>query len=227
MTGSHRKSRFPRIKQFSSFLWADGANASTFIALSWTELCYRGFRFPFACGRDRGPCSSPREPCVFSVSEGRYICHSLCRDLLHLDCPQNGKRPRSSKRDSQVSRDVSGMGRILSFRPPVSPVLEEWPAAYQGVPEEQVCVLSLSLCLSYWARSSTPGYDFRTNVRLVPRISQQICHRAQGFNLLDHLYTQGLSYFCAARTWNLNLGCLFFLMYSLPFCCYKYVTRAT
>ena len=73
---------------------------------------------------------------MFSVSEGRYTCHSLCRDLLHLDCPQNGKRPRcssasevrhSSKRDSQVSRDVSGAGSILSFRPSVTPVLVEWP----------------------------------------------------------------------------------------------------
>lgn len=114
----------------------DRTKASTFIALSWIELCYRGFIFPFTCRMDRGPCSSPREPCVFSVSEGRYICHSLCRDLLHLDCPQNSKRPRcgsasevrhSSKRDSQVSRDVNGAGSIPSFRPSVTPVLVEWP----------------------------------------------------------------------------------------------------
>ncbi|KAF6340336.1 Ras association domain family member 3 [Rhinolophus ferrumequinum] len=27
------------------------------------------------------------------VGEGKYICHPYCRDLVHLDYPQNGKLP--------------------------------------------------------------------------------------------------------------------------------------
>ncbi|KAF6121395.1 Ras association domain family member 3 [Phyllostomus discolor] len=27
------------------------------------------------------------------IPEGKYICHSYCRDLVHLDYPQNGKLP--------------------------------------------------------------------------------------------------------------------------------------
>lgn len=88
---------------------------------------------------------------MFSVSEGRYTCHSLCRDLLHLDCPQNGKRPRcssasevrhSSKRHSQVSRDISGAGSILSFRPSVTPVPVEQPCGLPRWPRRNRSVFS-------------------------------------------------------------------------------------
>nr|KAF6453645.1 hypothetical protein HJG59_015347 [Molossus molossus] len=27
------------------------------------------------------------------IPEGKYICHPYCRDLVHLDYPQNGKSP--------------------------------------------------------------------------------------------------------------------------------------
>lgn len=77
---------------------------------------FGGIRFPFANGAEKEPCSSPQEPSVFSVSEGKYMCHAHCRDLLHLDYPQNGKWPscrsasevrHSSRRNGQVGRRVN------------------------------------------------------------------------------------------------------------------------
>lgn len=149
MTGFHGKLR---IKQFSIFLWTDGAKTSIFIKLDMAVS--RGFRFPLPLGWIESPVHLCKTHVVFSVSEGKYICHSNCRDLLHLDYAQNGKRPccmstsevrRSSKRDSQVSRDISGSGSILSFRPSVTHAgrMHLWLTKVAW--EDQICVHFLCL----------------------------------------------------------------------------------
>lgn len=45
------------------------------------------------CPSDGHLRTSNQEPPVLSLSEGKYICHSYCQDLVHLDYPQNGKLP--------------------------------------------------------------------------------------------------------------------------------------
>lgn len=66
---------------------------------------------PSTWGMETDPYTSNQEPHALSFSEGKYICHSYCRDLVHLDYPQNGKLPNcgptcevrhSSKKNIQV-----------------------------------------------------------------------------------------------------------------------------
>ena len=63
--------------------------------------------------------ASDQEPLVLSLSEGKCICHSYCRDLVHLDYPQNGKLPtclptREVRLSSQKYTQVGTTGRLQS-----------------------------------------------------------------------------------------------------------------
>lgn len=98
-----------------------------------------------------------RNHVVFSVSDRKYICHSHCRDLLHLDDPPQGRWPRcvsasevrhSRKRDNQVSRDASGSGNVLSVRPSVPHAGRKNLWLTKVASGDQICVHSLSLCSS-------------------------------------------------------------------------------
>lgn len=109
--------KWPRI-----LLWTTGPHTNTCWLLQvkcW--LLVWGFTFP-------PPHVSNQEPHVFSLSEGQYICHSYCRDLVHLDYPQNGKLPscmparqirHSSKKNTQVGTVGwhSGFGSTVSHVP--------------------------------------------------------------------------------------------------------------
>lgn len=134
-----------------------------------------GLTFPSVCWMERDPYTSNRKPHVLSLSEGKYICHSYCRDLVHLDYPQNGKLPNcvptcevrhSSKKNAQV-----GTVRHL-WRPGFQAV----PSPVQGMvllPSELIlCVFTGScpfLAITRFPRaghigSLTMGCDFRNSM---------------------------------------------------------------
>lgn len=128
-------------------------------------------RFPFAYGAEKEPCSSPQEPSVFSVSEGKYICHAHCRDLLHLDYPQNGKWPscrsasevrHSSRRNGQVGRRVN-CSCSIQVSLPITCWWEEpmaHPGSLSGSDPCRLFIIISSLG-AYHIRSATLACNFR------------------------------------------------------------------
>lgn len=71
------------------------------------------------------PHASKQEPHVLSLSEGKYICHSYCRDLVHLDYPPNGKLPSrvsacEVRRSSEKHTQVGAVGWRSGFRSTIS-----------------------------------------------------------------------------------------------------------
>lgn len=134
-----------------------------------------GLAFPSACWMERDPYTSNRKPHVLSLSEGKYICHPYCRDLVHLDYPQNGKLPNcvptcdvrhSSKKNAQV-----GTVRCL-WRPGFQAVPSPGPGHGLVAFRADLCVFTGScpfLAIARFPRvrhirSLTMGCDFRNSM---------------------------------------------------------------
>ena len=113
----------------STLLWKNGSYTDT-SPLLWVRcwVFVWGLKFPSACQMDRDPYISNQETFALTLSEGKYICHSYCRDLVHLDYPQNGKLPscmptcevrHSSQKNPQVGAtwclQCSGLGAVPSL----------------------------------------------------------------------------------------------------------------
>ena len=132
-------------------------------------------QFPCAHQMDRDSRTSNQELPALSLSEGKYICHPYCQDLVHLDYPQNGKLPSGMpicevRHSSQNSPQVGATQRLRCSELGAVPSLE---CQQNGLltPMAYLCVFtSANSCLSFAVtpffcciRSLTVGCDPRNN----------------------------------------------------------------
>lgn len=147
---------------------------SPLLHIRYWVLVWR-LQFPCAHQMDRDSHTSNQEPPALSLSEGKYICHSYCQDLVHLDYPQNGKLPSGMpicevRHSSQNNPQVGATQCLQCFKLGIVPSLE---CQQNGLltPMAYLCVFtSANSCLSFamtpffcCIRSLTVGCDPRNN----------------------------------------------------------------